>query len=60
MDGRVGKHRSFSKKRTGWLKQGVLLLQGWQPQLPATHEVEWMLVPEAGCHTISEHTATSL
>lgn len=60
MDERVGKHRSFSKKCKGWLKQGVLLLRGCQPPLPATHEVEWMLVPEAGCHTVSEHTATSL
>lgn len=42
------------------INQRVLLLWGWQPQLPATHEVEWLLVPEAGCHQVSKHTATSL
>jgi hypothetical protein len=60
MDGRAGKHHSFSKKCKRWLNQGVLLLQGCQPQLPASHEAERMLVPEAGCHKVSEHTATSL
>lgn len=60
MGGRIGKHHSFSKKCKRWLNQAALLRQGCQPQLPASHEVEWMLVLEAGCHKVSEHTATSL
>lgn len=36
------------------INQGVLLLGNCQPQLPASHEVEWLLVPEAGCHEVSE------